>query len=89
MVIWRLLVAQEAAQPLIRRLPPEARARVVMAILGLVIVAGALVALIVMIGRQYRRRARLGYRPIRPRPDEWAEKPLAPPADDEDNEPQP
>ena len=76
MVVWRLLFAQEAVQSLLHRLPPEARARVAMAILGLLLLGGGLVALLIMIGRQFRRRTRLGYRPIQRRPDEWAHKPL-------------
>ena len=76
--IW--LVAEEhRQQTLLMRLDPANRAKVIMALLGLVLVGAALVALVWLGGRRLRRIARERSGPTPPHQDDWYRKPLAPP----------
>ncbi len=71
--------ASDKTQPLLLRLDPEQRARVIMALLGLVLVGGLMMVLILAAGRRLRRIAR--QRHVRTTVDEaeWYRKPLVPP----------
>jgi len=74
-----LLAAGEAkAEPLLLRLDPERRAKVLMALLGVVLVGVALVALAIVGGRRLRQIAAKPAPPTRRREDEWYRKPLNP-----------
>jgi hypothetical protein len=73
-----LLAAEEKARPLLLRLDPQNRAKVLMALLGLVLVGIGLVALTVMAGRQVLRIARTSHGPTRRYEDDWHRKPLVP-----------
>ncbi|MEX2111721.1 MAG: hypothetical protein WD845_00960 [Pirellulales bacterium] len=75
-----VLAAEQAAEPLLMRLDPPRRVQVIMALLGLLLVAGLLVALVVMGGRRARRIARLRPQPSRLAREAWYRKPLAPPS---------
>jgi hypothetical protein len=73
-----LLATDEHAKPLLDRLDPERRAKVIMALLGMVLAGLAIVALAVLLGRHFLRAAR---KPVHPTPrheDDWFRKPLAP-----------
>ncbi|HEV3136541.1 MAG TPA: hypothetical protein VGZ26_01530 [Pirellulales bacterium] len=73
-----LLASGEQAKTLLDRLDPERRAKVVMALLGVVLAGLAIVALTVLLGRHFLRAAR---KPIPPTPrheDDWFRKPLVP-----------
>ncbi len=70
--------ATQTAEPLLVRLDPARRAQVVMALLGLLLLGGLLLAVAVMWGRRARRIARLRPRPTTPA-DHWYRKPLVPP----------
>lgn len=84
--IGPLLAAEEKAQPLLMRLDPQDRAKVIMALLGLVLVGVALVAFALMAGRQVVRIARKSHGPTQPQ-DDWYRKPIVPP-DQSDRDPQ-
>jgi hypothetical protein len=71
--------AAQPTEPLLMRLDPARRAQVFMALLGLLLLGGLLVAVIVMWGRRARRIARMQPRPTTPA-DHWYRKPLTPPA---------
>ena len=73
-----LSAAEEKAQPLLVRLDPQSRAKVLMALLGLVLVGIALVAMTIMIGRQVLRMARTSHGPTPRHEDDWYRKPLVP-----------
>jgi hypothetical protein len=71
--------AASETEPLIDQLDPELRARVLMALLGLVLVGLALIAVVVMGARYVRRlgRGRSTHAPVKD--DAWFAKPLVPP----------
>jgi len=71
--------AASETEPLIDQLDPELRARVLMALLGLVLVGLALIAVVVMGARYVRRlgRGRSTHAPVKD--DAWFAKPLNPP----------
>jgi hypothetical protein len=71
-----VLAAEEKARPLLLRLDPESRAKVLMALLGLVLVGIGLVALTILAGRHVLRIARTSHGPTRRREDDWYRKPL-------------
>lgn len=79
------LLAQQA-EPLIRRLDPPMRAKVLAALAGLIILGMAMIALVWLGGRATKRY--MGILPKSRRrgpdinPDDWAQKPLIPPLDD-------
>ncbi len=85
--------SRAAPQPLIERLDPVTKARVMMALLGLVILALAVVALVLMGGRFVRRLSKTSRPPHAPRPwyearrgdqeKDSAEDPERPPGDQE------
>ncbi len=79
------LLAQQA-QPLIRRLDPQTRAKVLAALAGLVILGFALIAFVWLAGRATRRYMGVtkepDHRPNSIQPDDWAHKPLVPPLDE-------
>ncbi|MBI3839314.1 MAG: hypothetical protein HY288_15455 [Planctomycetia bacterium] len=73
-----LLAIDEQAKSLLDRLDPERRAKVVMALLGVILAGLALVALVVLCGRHFRR---VMGKPVHPTPrhqDDWFRKPLVP-----------
>ena len=71
--------ADAAARPLIFRLDPELRAKVVMALLAIILVGGLLVAIAVLGGRRARRLARDRAPSGTTHGDAWYQKPLSPP----------
>ncbi|MCA9119088.1 MAG: hypothetical protein H6822_23295 [Planctomycetaceae bacterium] len=79
------LFAQQT-EPLIRRLDPQTRAKVLAALAGLIILGMAMIALTWLGGRATKRY--MGISPKSRRresdldPDDWAQKPLVPPLDD-------
>ncbi|MGD9719724.1 MAG: hypothetical protein AB7O59_00725 [Pirellulales bacterium] len=76
----RLLAAADAAQPVLLRLDPQRRAKVMMALVALVLLGAFLVALAYLGGRRLRRMARKRTREVRPTDNDWYRKPLVPPA---------
>lgn len=79
------ILAQQA-EPLIRRLDPQMRAKVLATLAGLVILGIAMVALVWLGGRATRRYMGSETKPRRREPainpDDWAHKPLVPPLDE-------
>ncbi len=79
------LLAQQA-EPLIRRLDPQTRAKVLAALAGLIILGFAMVALVWLGGRATRRYMGIEAKPRRRKPDinpdDWAHTPLVPPLDE-------
>jgi hypothetical protein len=74
-----LLAVDQKAEPLLMRLQPETRAKVLMALLALVLVGIALIALVWIGARYLRRIAHTPPRSTRPHEDDWYRKPLVPP----------
>lgn len=72
-----LAAADKQAEPLLVRLDPASRAKVLMAILGLVVLGAALLAMIWLGARWVRRLAREPMRSTSPRQDDWYRKPLS------------
>ena len=72
-----LAATEKQVEPLLVRLDPANRAKVLMAILGLVVLGGVLVAMIWLGARYVRRVAREPLRPTSPRQDDWYRKPLS------------
>jgi ABC-type spermidine/putrescine transport system permease subunit II len=79
------LLAQQT-EPLIRRLEPQMRAKVLAALAALIILGFGMIALVWLGGRATRR-----YMGIEPKPrrrdreinsDDWAHKPIVPPLDE-------
>ena len=80
-ICWRTVVALADAadkQPILMRLDPASRAKVMMALLGLVVLGAALVLMVWVGGRYMRRIARERPKPTPLHSDDWAKKPLAP-----------
>lgn len=73
-----LSAAEEKAEPLLMRLDPQSRAKVVMALLGLVLVGVALVVMVITGRRLVVRIARRSYQPTPTHEDDWYRKPLVP-----------
>jgi hypothetical protein len=73
-----LLATGEQAKSLLDRLDPERRAKVVMALLGVVLAGLAIVALTVLLGRHFLRAARKPIPPLPRHEDDWFRKPLVP-----------
>jgi len=73
-----LLATGEQAKSLLDRLDPERRAKVIMALLGVVLAGLAIVALTVLLGRHFLRAARKPVPPAPRREDDWFRKPLVP-----------
>jgi hypothetical protein len=69
----------QKAEPLLMRLQPVTRAKILMALLALVLVGIALVALVWIGARHLRRIAKTPLRSTRPHDDDWYRKPLIPP----------
>jgi hypothetical protein len=73
----RLLAdADQKAEPLLLRLDPESRAKVVMSLLALILLGLALVAMIWLGARHLRRIARKRLGPAAEHQDDWYRKPL-------------
>ncbi|REK18675.1 MAG: hypothetical protein DWQ37_03830 [Planctomycetota bacterium] len=70
--------AEKKAEPLLMKLDPQRRAKVLMALLGLVLLGGFLMALVIMGGRQAMRAARKSHGPTQHSQDQWYRKPLVP-----------
>jgi hypothetical protein len=82
---WLLVaLADDANQPILRRLPPTQRAKLLMALLALVVLGLALVALIAL-GARWYRRTNSSPKTIDAgkRHDDWASKPLRVHGDDD------
>ena len=73
-----LAAAEQKSEPLLVRLDPESRAKVLMSLLALVLVGVGLVALVWLGGRHLRRIARQRLVPTREHEDDWYRKPLVP-----------
>jgi hypothetical protein len=80
-----LLAAEE--EPLLDKLDPVLRTKVLMALLGLILLGLALVLLVMMGGRYVRRLARQRPGSSQSVQDEWYRKPLVSEADESDDEP--
>jgi hypothetical protein len=78
-----LAAAEEKGKSLLERLDPESRAKVVMALLALVLVGVGLVLLTIVAGRHLRRIARHSPEKAPRHEDDWSRKPLVP------NDPEP
>ena len=75
----RLLFAvDQQAEPLLVRLDPERRAKMLMALVGVVLVGLGLVALAWLGGRRMRRITRKPLPPTQHAQDSWYRKPLVP-----------
>ncbi len=61
------------------RLSPMGQARLIAAVIALVLVLGVLVLAMVSAGRYWRRVLRKPMKPAPLREDDWASKPLTPP----------
>jgi hypothetical protein len=72
------LAAAEQAETMLMKLDPANRAKVLMALLALVIVGLGLVALAWIGGRRLRRVIKQPLKPMRRFEDQWYRKPLAP-----------
>lgn len=70
--------AEDKAEPLLMRLTPENRGRVLLALLAIVIVGVALIAIAVIGGRYVLRQARESHGPTPLGEDDWYRKPLIP-----------
>ncbi len=70
---------------LLERLPPLIKAKVLLALLGLVVLGLGMSLLIVLGGRYVRRLSRTGNAQTKPINDGWYRKPLSPPADPRDD----
>jgi hypothetical protein len=71
---------------LIDRLPPVTKARILMALLGIIVLGLTLILMIVLGGRYVRRLSRAQV-PSRPhRDDDWYRKPLTPPDETPDED---
>jgi len=77
-----LLAVDKQAEPLLVRLDPERRAKVLMALVGVVLVGLGLIALAWLGGRRLRRITRQPLPPSNCQEEGWYRKPLVP------NEPQ-
>ena len=77
---WPLVLAvEERAEPLLVRLDPEQRAKVLMALLGLILLGAFSIALVYFGGAHLRRIARSSPGASRDTRDDWYRKPLVPP----------
>lgn len=70
--------AQPEKQPLLWRLDPVSRAKVLMALLGLILIGLLLLILVRSWARWTRREARRALRRTQPGDDRWYKAPLAP-----------
>ncbi len=79
-------VLAQQAEPLIRRLDPQTRAKVLATLAGLVILGIAMIVLVWLGGRATRRymgiEAKSRRRDPDVNPDDWAHKPLVPPLEE-------
>ena len=84
--LW--LLAQQT-EPLIRRLDPQTRAKVLAALAGLVIL-GVMMVLLIWLGaratRRYMNSGRASRIQPHGRPDDWADKPIVPSCDEPSSE---
>jgi hypothetical protein len=71
-----LAETNEKAEPLIMRLDPPLRAKVLMALIGLIVVGLGLVLFIILGGQRLRRIAKESPAVTPPGGDEWYRKPL-------------
>lgn len=72
------LAAAEQAETMLMKLDPANRAKVLMALLALVLVGLGLVALAWIGGRRLRRVIKQPLKPMRRFDDQWYRKPIAP-----------
>lgn len=71
-----LWAAEEKAEPLLMRLDPARRAKVIMALLGLVLLGLIMIVVVVSGGRTVLRLARKSHGPTARSEDHWYRKPL-------------
>lgn len=64
---------------LIDRLPPVTKARLLLALLGIVLLGLAMVLMVILGGRYVRRLSRAQVAPSKPEQEAWFRKPLDPP----------
>jgi hypothetical protein len=81
------VVAYFLCGQLIERLPPLTRARILMALLGLVLLGLMIILGIKLGGRYVRRLSRAGLTPTKSVDDRWHQRPLSPRADSRDDTP--
>lgn len=65
---------------LIDRLPPVTKAKLLLALLGIVVLGLGMVLLVILGGRYVRRLSRAELKPSHREGDDWFRKPLTPPA---------
>jgi hypothetical protein len=82
LAVWPLAAA-EKAEPMLMKLDPANRAKVLMALLALVLVGLGLIALAWIGGRRLRRVIKQPLRPVHRSEDQWYRKPLVPQEKDE------
>jgi hypothetical protein len=85
-LIGAALPAADQAEPLLKRLDPVLRTKVLMALAALLILAGASIALLLLWTRYVKRRIRQPFPASRAHEDDWYNKPLVKPRDDKDDE---
>ena len=79
-----LLLVPFAASPtffaqLIDRLPAVTKARLLMALLGIIVLGLGMILLVILGGRYVRRLSRTNVAPTKPENEDWYRKPLNPP----------
>ena len=81
-----LWILAQQAEPLIRRLDPQTRAKVLATLAGLIILGITMIVLVWLGGRATRRymgiEAKSRRREPGVSPDDWAHKPLVPPLEE-------
>lgn len=83
---WQMPGPPTEREPLIERLDPQTRARVILALAGLLLLGALLIGLTWLVFRMIRWRIRDHQQLVEKQrrravnPDDWATKPLAPPA---------
>jgi hypothetical protein len=73
-----ILADQEPARSLLDRLDPERRAKLLMALLGVILAGVALVVLVILWARHARRIAGKPLQATQRHEDDWYRKPLVP-----------
>lgn len=71
---------------LIDRLPAVTKARLLMALLGIIVLGLGMILLVILGGRYVRRLSRTDVAPTKPEQDDWYRKPLNPPPTTRDDD---
>lgn len=82
--LYALLLTPFAASPtffaqLIDRLPALTKARLLMALLGIIVLGLGMILFVILGGRYVRRLSRSNVAPTKPESEDWYRKPLNPP----------